>query len=203
MQELYVADVDYEEAKRLADLTSIYQDLLYVVQSSHRLLELLKGKSGDRTLIKSLWSAALIAYARCFKAGKRFGLSENIFKGLPGEPMKAHQYYINLRDKLVAHSVNPFEQTKVGLLLSNPTEPERKVLGVFPVHMELTVSDADGVGTLLRLADFARRKVAEQAKEQETKVLEKGKTLPIDKLYSKPRLQMRAPGPEDAGRARK
>jgi len=51
----------------------------------------------------------LIKYARCFATGKRFGLSKDVFQNLQGEPFKAHQFYIDLRNKHIAHSANPID----------------------------------------------------------------------------------------------
>ncbi len=209
MPELYGAKVNYEEAKKLADLASIYQDLSFTVEVLKRLKQLLKEDSKDNILIQSLWTAALISYIRCFSSGKRFGLSENIFKKLEydpkleEDPITCHRYYKNLRDKHIAHSVNPFEQVAVDLQLSEPDSPKREVLGVATLLQKLICLDIKGVGTLLRLALFAKEEVAKQGKEYEAKTLEVGKSLPIDALYSKARSRTITPGPEDAGEARK
>ena len=202
MAELYVAEVDYEEAKKLADLASIYQDLSFTIDTLKRLLRLLKENDEDRVLIQSLWTAALISYARCFSSGKRFGLSESIFEKLEGDPIGCHRYYRNLRDKHIAHSVNPFEQVVVGLVLSEPDNPKREVLGVATLSQKLVCTDIEGVEALLTLASVVREEVARQAKEYQAKTLEVGKGLPIDTLYSKATIRTITPGPEDAGIAR-
>jgi len=203
MPELYMAKVDYKEAKELADLISIYNDLSYAIEVLKNLLELFKDESKDNILVQSLWTAALISYVRCFSGGKRFGLSENIFKGLAGDPIGCHRYYKNLRDKHIAHSVNPFEQVVVGLVLSEPDDPKQEVKGVAALHLKHISPDVEGVLTLLRLALIAQEEVDKRAKEYELKVLEVGKMVPIEELYSKASICAAAPGPEDAGKARK
>jgi hypothetical protein len=205
MPELYGAKVEYKEAKILADLTSIFQDLAFTVDVLKRLRQLLKDNCNNRILIESLWTTALISYIRCFSSGKRFGLSENIFKNkkLEGDPIGCHRYYKNLRDKHIAHSVNPFEQVVVDLELSPPDSTKREVLGVAVLFQRLICADIEGVETLLRLALIAKEEVRKQAKEYEAKTLEVGKSLPIDTLYSKARSRIITPGPEDAGKARR
>lgn len=203
MPELYMAEVDYKEAKELADLISIYHDLSYAEEALKCLLQLLSDHSKNNIVMQSLWTAALVAYVRCFSRGKRFGLSENIFKGLAGDPIGCHKYYKNLRDKHIAHSVNPFEQVVVGIVLSEPDNPKREVEGVATLSLKLAHSDIDGVVTLLRLASTAQEEVAKQTKKYELKVLEVGKALPIEDLYSKASIRTVVPGPEDAGKARK
>jgi len=202
---LYGVKVDFEEAKILADITLIFQDLGFTVDVLNRLIQLFKNKSIDRILIESLWIGALISYFRCFSSGKRLGLSEDIFKNkkLKGDPIGCHHYYKNLRDKHIAHSVNPFEQVTVDLELSSPSSTKREVLGVAVLSQRLICVDIKGVVTLLRLALIAKEEVRKQAKEYEDKTLEVGKSLPIDALYSKVRSCIITPGPTDAGKARR
>lgn len=205
MEELFVAEVDYEEAKKLADLTSIFQDLAFTIEALKRLWQLLKDGSQDDILIQSLWDAALINYVRCFSGGKRSGLSEDYFRDskLEGDPIECHRYYKNLRDKHIAHSVNPFEQIKVSLILSKADSAKRKIEGVTTLSLKLRNSSIEGVETLLKLASIAQKEVARQAEKYRAKTLEVGKTLPLDTLYAKAETRLVAPASEDAGRARK
>lgn len=204
MSELFGAKVEYKEAKILADLTLVLQDLTFTVDILKRLIKLLKDDSKDNILIQSYWTASLISYVRCFSAGKRLGLSEDIFKNtkLEDDPLGCHHYFKNLRDKHIAHSVNPFEQIVVDLQLSNPKSKKREVLGVSILSQKLICTTVEGAETFLRLALIAREEVRKQAKEYENKTLEVGKKLPIDVLYSKGRSRIITPGPEDTAKAR-
>ena len=196
MVENPIVKVDYEEAKKLADLGAIVQDLRFTMETCSRLKKLLEEKSQDSLLIESMWTAALIRYARCFASGKRFGLSESIFDGLKGEPHKVHKMYIDLRNKHTAHSVNPFEQMEIGLILSPQNSHERKIIGVATMSMRYISPDIEGVHQLGLLAKVLLEKACEIAKQYEKKVLEKGKSIPIDDLYKRARPRMVAPGPE-------
>jgi len=205
MSELFGVKIEYKEAKILADLTLILQDLIFTVGVLKRLIKLLKDDSKDNILIQSYWIAALISYVRCFSAGKRLGLSEDIFKNdkLEGDPLGCHRYFKNLRDKHIAHSVNPFEQIVVDLQLSNPKNKKHEVLGVAVLSQKLICTTLEGAETFLRLTLIAREEIRKQAKEYENKTLEVGKKLPIDALYSKGRSRIVTPGPEDTEKARK
>ena len=163
MVENPIAKVDYEEAKKLAELGAIVQDLGFTMKTCSRLKKLLNEKSQDSLLIESMWTAALIRYARCFATGKRFGLSESIFDGLIGEPHKVHKMYIDLRDKHIAHSVNPFEQMAVGLVLSPQSSHERKIIGVATMSMRHICSDVEGVHQLGLLSKVLLQKVVQMA----------------------------------------
>lgn len=202
MEELYVAQVDYKESRNLADLGSILQDLTFTIETCKRLMQLLKDDSKDVVLVASLWTAALIHYIRSFASGKRYDLSEDIFQDLPGDAIEVHKFYKNLRDKHIAHSVSPYEQVEVGLILSPKDSGEKKVMGVATLSMRHICTTAEGVEQLGRLATVLRKEVARLAKEYEGKVLEVGKNLPIDELYSRARIRTVAPGPEVSGRPR-
>ena len=173
------------------------------MQVCSRLKKLLKENSKDNILIESLWTSALVRYARCFACGKRTGLSEDIFKEFQGDPVEAHRFYINLRNKHIAHSVNPFEQMEVGLILSPIGESERRVLGVSVLAMKQISLSIDGVHQLGLLSKIAHDKMCNLAKELENKVIEKGKKTPIEELYKKARPRLIAPEPDLANKPRK
>ena len=197
-----IANVIFKEAKILADLETIAQDLGFTMQTCSRLKVLLREESKDSILIESLWTASLIRYARCFTSGKRYGLTEAMFEGLQGEPIKVHRMYIDLRNKHIAHSVNPFEQMEVGLVLSPKNGHKKKIIGVATLSMRLITLDVEGVHQLGLLSKVILKKVCEIAKQYEQKTLEIGKTLPLDELYERARPRLVAPNSELAGKAR-
>jgi len=199
---LHIAKVDFDDAKVLADLALIYQDLTRTMELCKRLEKLIDEDSQDSLLVESLWSSALIRYVRCFTAGKRYGLNPDILKDLPGEPLETHQWYKNLRDKNIAHSVSPYEQVEIGLVLSPNSAETKEVQGVATLAMTHVCTDRDGISQLGRLAGIVRKKVVEQAKDYEKKVLEAGKKLPIDELYKTATPRITAPSPDMAGKAR-
>lgn len=202
LKEFPIAKADSSEAQKLADLAAMIQDFRTIMQACSRLKNLLEENSKDHLLIESLWTSALIKYARCFATGKRFDLSKDIFQNLQGEPLKAHQFYIDLRNKHIAHSVNPYEQMEVGFILSFANAPEKKIVGVSTLAMRHIVSDKNGVQQLGMLSKIAYDKICSMAKESEQKVLEEGKKIPIDELYKIARPRLVAPGPDLANKSR-
>ena len=203
MQDFPIAGVDFPEAQRLADLASISQDLKAAIDTCSRLAELLREDSKDGVLIDSLWTTALIRYARCFASGKRYGLGEEILADLPGDPIGAHRWYKNLRDKHIAHSVNPFENVLVGAVLAPQDSAEKGVIGVSILVGRHMVADIAGVEQLGRLCTILGRKIAELIKDSKEKVLQIAKAMPIDEIYSRPRPIFSAPSPNNAAGARR
>ncbi len=201
-EELFIAEVDFEEARLTADLMSYFQDLAFTIDALDHLQSLIDNNSKENILMGSLWIAALITYARCFSTGKRFGLPEELFESIEGG-VECHQLYMNLRNKHIAHSVNPFEQVVVGLVLSPPSSPERKVEGISILSQKLLHLNSEGVQNFRRLALVALKEVERQGKGYQEKALEVGKKIPIATLYAKARPRTVTPGPEQAGKARK
>jgi hypothetical protein len=202
MEETYVVQAEYEEALKLADIYSILQELKSVMETCTRLRQLLKAEQKDWLLIESLWTATLIRYSRCYASGKRHGLSEDIYKDLPGDAVGVHRLYENLRNKHIAHSVNPFEQVKVGLILSSENSQEKKVMEVSPFLMKLVPTTDDDVRQLGALVKVLVNKLMKNGEQYEEEALRVGRSLPIDELYSLPRLRTVTPEPNDAGKDR-
>jgi hypothetical protein len=188
--------LDVASAQILADQASIIQDLQFVMDCCKRLLTELDKPEEDRDPIvpQALWSAALVAYARCFGKGKRYGLSTEDVRNLPlrGEVMKYHKWVIDERDKLTMHPVNPFAATTVGAALSPPDHEERRVEGIVILSTSRVLVDDTGVRQLGGLASELAKQTAEKAQTQQDFVLADAQQLNRDSLYKLPPLRMRS-----------
>ena len=194
--------LDVPSAYILADQAAIIQDLQFVMDSCKRLLTELAKPEEDRDTILPLaiWSSAVVAYTRCFGKGKRFGLTTDDVQKLPlhGAVMKFHKWIIEERNKLTAHSANPFEVAKVAAALSRPEEKERRVEGIVIFATSHIVIDDVGVRQLGGLASELAKQTAEKAQEQQDVVLSDAQQLNIDSLYKLPPLRTWPPGGEEA-----
>jgi hypothetical protein len=190
-----------EEAKKLGDLTLILNDLRFAIDILKRLLELLKNKYDDGVILESLWTTALIIYYRCFKHGKREYISTDIFKdkNLGGDPLGCHNYYFNMRSKHIAHSINPFEQIKLGLIL---TKDKKEIRGIEIFSCKLSYLGIEGIETFLRLVIIAEKSVCKKAKDSQDKLLQLSKEIPLKALPEALRLEIEIPGPNDVKKAR-
>jgi len=188
--------LDVSSAQILADQASIIQDLQFVMDCCKRLLTELAEPEEDRDPVvpQALWSAALVAYARCFGKGKRFGLSAEDVRNLPlrGEVMKYHKWVIGERDKLTLHPENPFAATKVGAALSPPDQEERRVEGIVILSTSRVLVDDTGVRQLGGLASELAKETAGKAQAQQDFVLADAQQLNRDSLYKLPPLHMRS-----------
>jgi hypothetical protein len=190
---MHTVALDVPSAQVLADQALIIHDLQFVMDSCKRLLTELSRPEDDRDPVvpQALWSAALVAYARCFGKGKRFGLSPDDVRTLPlrGEVMKYHKWVMEERDNLTAHPTNPFAAAKVGAALSPPDQADRRVEGIVIFSTSHVLVDETGVRQLGGLASELAKQTAEKAQTQQDAVLADAQQLNRDSLYKLPPLR--------------
>jgi len=195
--------LDIPSARVLADQASIIQDLQFVMDCCKRLLTELAVPAEDRDTVLplALWSSAVVAYARCFGSGRRFGLATEDVRELPlhGAVMKFHKWIIEERDKLTAHPANPFEAAPVGAALSSSKQAARRVEGIVIFSVSHVLIDEIGVRQLGGLASELAKRTAEKAQVQQDSVLADAQQLDIDSLYVLPTLSMRPSSADAAG----
>lgn len=114
-------------AAELAGYLSIRVDLQYVVRVTHVAVEFIESGNEDDFTLPTYLSAALVAYARPFSDGvrgkKKLNLDpKEVYKGVDGA-QELHDYLIAQRNKLIAHSVNPYEDVSVGVVLNGDDKP--------------------------------------------------------------------------------
>ena len=201
--EFLIVRYESELAAQLADLLSIRQDLQRTDAICQRLFNLLSAPDSDSELVDVLWTAALVRYARCFTTGKRRVLDPMMISHLSGDPVGTHAYYKNQRDTLVAHSVNPFEESSVGLVLSPPGSPKRQIVGSADFYGRFITSDKQGVKQLGALAKEFLALVEKDISDCTQRLLSEANSRPIDELYSLEPLVFTAPEAKAAAKSRK
>jgi len=200
--ELYVAELDSPKARELADLTGILLDLDFVHQAVGRLGDMEHDDAADPIVARALWMAALVTYARCFAGGRRAALSWSVFADVHPDAPAAHRFIMSMRDKHVAHAVNPFDQVHIGATLSPVDADKLEVLGTTSLSQTLIGWEHDGLQTLWNLAREARAVVSARAKAAQAELFEEAKAMPIEDLYGRARLQSVTPGPADVQKPR-
>lgn len=101
------------EAEVLADLYGVEYDLDTSVQLCLKARDLSKETPVDYLLVEAVVTAALIRFFRCIGTGVRLGVLISDIETLNEEDHETYEYLKNLRNKHVAHSVNPFENSYV------------------------------------------------------------------------------------------
>jgi len=193
MQQLQTKRYESEEAREYADLLSVSNDLSFVIAATERLLEELNKPNTEQNalVVRAFWSAASISYMRCFGSGKRQGLGTDVFDGLP-DAMPAHQHIKHTRDNHVAHSVNAFEEVRVGFVLGHA--PSSGAEGVASLFMFRICDDANGVRNLQILARHALSAIQPRIQSLKDIVLEIGQKMSREELEKLPPLGIHVKG---------
>jgi hypothetical protein len=198
-------ELDLPSAQMLADQISTIQDLQFVMECCKRLLtELVKPEDEREPVVpQALWSAALMAYDRCFTRGKKFGLTADDVRNLPleGQVMKFHNWVVEERNKVARHPANPYDVARVGTVLSAPGlsdgTAERQVQGITVLSASHILVDGAGVRQLGALASELAKQTAEKAQKQESNVLAEAQKISLDRLYAMPPLPVGSPAEEE------
>jgi hypothetical protein len=194
--------LDIPSAQVLADQAVIIQDLQFVMESCKRLLAELARPEEERDPVVpvALWSAALVAYARCFATGQRFGLTADDVTSVPlqGEVLSYHKWVIGERNTATRHPANPFDAAVVGAALSAPEARSGQVEGIVILSTRHVLVDDTGVRQLGGLASELARQTAEKMKAQQDIVLADAQNLGPDRLNALPEVPLHDPGAQDA-----
>jgi|SRR5882757_2816869 len=181
MSEIPVHACSLPQCKILADLESIANDLRLVVDVTQRLIDCEK----DTLLLRSLFSAGLITYRRCFNSGVRNSIKREDLEIFQGQPIEMHDYLIAQANKLIAHSVNPFERTQVGALVRDD-----KVIGISTLSAQLVLFNESQMEQWHRLSRLTLENILLPRIEDARKVaLEAVGQLPIQDITRQPILQ--------------
>lgn len=198
MEKLPIREISFPAARELAELRGVIADLEYVVHATKKQLELLSQPEHDEVVVRALYTAALITYARCFTDGKRWKLDVSIYESFEGEPVVVHRQLMDTRNKHLAHSVNAYEDYRSGAVLApNGTE----VIGVAYLHTSRATDDLQGVDQLRRLASAAGTYLMNVAKELESEVLKTAQAMSVAQVEALPPLRITPQGGPEAARS--
>lgn len=201
-QKIQVAALKSDKATEMADYHAITQDLGFVMQCCTKLLGLLEEPKQDGPLIRALYTAALVAYVRCFSTGVRSSkVNPEIFASIEGA-LQRHQSIKDMRDKHIAHSVNAFEDTSIGAMLSNPTTGQKMVVGTIVLTGSRVSDSAEGIKQIGSLAKIAFESAKARFDALQIEVLAEARALNIDELYARPTPRFTAPSYDVVAKSR-
>ena len=113
-----------------------------------------------------------------------------------------HQWLLDMRNKHVAHSVNPFEQASVGVLLAPALNETKAILGIGQLMARYVMPLENDVTQTARFMSDVRDLVRADKPSIESAVLKSAEKIPLDELYARPPVELVTPGPEAAGTPR-
>jgi hypothetical protein len=194
-------EVKLDEATVLADLYSISYDLglaTHLAKAARKAAT----DGQDSIVVEGLVTASLIRYFRCFATNVRLGLVRSDLVGLSDQLLKQHDYFKDLRDKFVAHSVNPFEENWVTATASVRDGIPQPITSLAhgSHRWVLSVGEARRLSALTKQVRYI---VDAKIRAEEERLLSVIQALPPDVVHGS---DLRAPARfslEDVGRTRR
>jgi len=201
-QKLPIAILKSDKATEMADYHAILLDLGFVMQCCTELLVLLEKPKQDGPHVRALFTAALVAYVRCFSTGVRSAkVNPDIFASIEGA-LQRHQSIKDMRDKHIAHSVNAFEDTSIGAVLSDPAAGQKTVRGTITLTGSRVSDSAEGIKQIGSLAKIAFESTKARFDALQVDVLAEARALNIDELYARQTPRFTAPGYDTVAKSR-
>lgn len=181
---------EHPEAQRLADLNGVSFDLALVSDLCDEFEEIdYLSSTHHLAIAQAIFMAAVVAYGRTFGSAVRSGVKREQLELLPDALQHRHQYFKDIRDKFIAHSVNAFEENCVKLYL---VPPERGAPGVAFIglgHSRVATLSHEDMAHLKELAIAVASLVEVEMESEKSRLLEYSKTLPIEDIYLFPEPQ--------------
>lgn len=176
-----LAEVNLPEAALLADYYGILQDLEIAFEWCQRAIDEAEKTPTDLRLIEALVTGVIVKYFRCFSSGARFGLKVADMADIGDELLARHSFYKHLRDKFVAHPVNPYEESYATISIGERDGETIVGKGVSPGHTRLLLSDREA-HELMDLIRAVQICIRPKIEAEEAKVVELIHQLPKDVL---------------------
>jgi hypothetical protein len=172
------------EARRLAGLGSIRADLLGVIDYCNHLPTHNPVEAPHFLVWEGLSSAAVVRYARCFGLGARDPLPSDILTSAPEDLRKAHEYFLAIRNKHVAHSVNDFEENEVVAQVSTRFVSAAEIESIHTSHGRV-IGLAFGEPDLLKkLTEWVLSRVEALIQQEATALLPIVRAMSIETIRS-------------------
>jgi hypothetical protein len=173
-----------DSAAELADWVSLQQDLKHVIDALNDLKPLLQNPDESHTLVRALWTSALVAYCRCFSSGRRIRLDPEEVFGSKGPELEHHREATRMRDKHLAHPLKLEEGVTVGIYVDEASVPQSAA----HIHVFAVSGGEDGFANLLSVASRAANYVREKTRDLEHKLLAEARCLSKGQLTGFPTL---------------
>ncbi|MEW6331085.1 MAG: hypothetical protein AB1560_06480 [Pseudomonadota bacterium] len=170
------------EASRLASLGGIEQDLRGVITYRDLLVERSEITKLNFVEWEALSSAAVIRYARCFSSGVRGYLPHDLLDAADQELQQAHRFFMELRNRHIAHSVNPFEENDVTIQIAAHFQSSEEICQINTAHGRRIGLSFGAPDLLKRLAEWLLHKVKEEMKAEQATLLQIARKRPLAEI---------------------
>lgn len=192
--------IESSKAVALEDYISIGADIQHVTLVTKKAFELSECDDEDVVLLRRVYfSDALITYARPFMNGVRTKLDVQKVFGSRNDAIVFHKYLIDQRNKLIAHSVNPFENTFIGVVL----DVNKKPIGIGHLSARLVAFKKEDYTQFNHLANTVLAFVNDKIRDLESELLTELKSYTPKRISRLKPVRFVVPGPDKSKRSKK
>ncbi len=177
------------------ELAKVYADAFFEHVSDDKLQD-------ARDPLVGLWNAAVVAYGRAFNSGVRNSARVSTEK-LDDEEMKFHKYFLDLRNKHVAHAVNGYEDTTVIAYLTDSFFMPPAATRIGQVHHDLILDITTAPANLSALCEKLVRELSVRVKKLHSDVGRELHEMDINSIYALPDIVIPTSGEVGKSRRRK
>jgi hypothetical protein len=187
-----VVEIDDDDVLALKNLVSRMNDMNEVVDYCNSYIGVMSSTESTEEVRRALWKSAVTSYGRAFSRDTRkLGVLDlSALDGLPGNPRRAHAYFMQLRNKFIAHSDSSLESVVVGVELAN----DRQAIGdLLVVHIAAQLLVDEGAATLATLARAFLEWAKPISSRLQNEILARTRRVPLDLLYRRADATYRMP----------
>lgn len=175
---IYKCKESDEYAKRIMALS----DIVFSVKCLIRLRDMNSSSNGDDLVREALWNSAVMRAFSIFDGQSAIKLE--ILDALPEGAKEAYRFFKNYRNKHIGHKVNPVDQVKAGILLSDQSTGKKEVVGIGNLAMQdASFSDQELVDSLGRFLDALKKQLQKEVVFWGEQMLKAATNDDIERLY--------------------
>lgn len=171
-----------EEAEVFVDYTSIEHDLRTSRDFAELYLTEYPKVGSPRGLVEALMVAMIIRYARSFGGGVRRSKLPKPDNVLTKEEIVCHEFYMALRDKYIAHSVNAYEECQLVARFWDHKVQSDGINEVGCIHTRVAGLSEQDARHIIDLIDTWLEHVAKKLRDEKEKLLTLIRKEPFEKL---------------------
>ena len=170
------------QAARLASLGGISADLEGVIAYCNYLDQTSEFEKLNFIVWEAMSSAAVVRYARCFGKGVREPLPQDFFASAPLQLQQSHEYFMAVRSKQVAHSVNDFEENDVVAQIDASFQSSAEIEHIHSTHSRVLGLGFGDTARLTALSQWASARVEALIEAEKQLLLPVVRTIPLAKI---------------------
>ena len=177
-------DLRIPEAKRLADLAGIHQDLYRAREFAQMLLAEYSSSKPNWSLAEPLSIAVVVTYSRCFLSWTRHCLNESDLGTLTDDQRATHEYLRAYRSRHVAHSDSGLEENIARANYCLERVQNEGITSISYGSGRVVSLSGNDLTNVIELTGVLKGHVDSQIREEESRLLPLVRGMPLEEVLA-------------------